>query len=176
LPESLTSANPSNRLSTGIIQYSESVVVSSKNGAVEVLNEVYRQSGRSLPLTTRIQQDVKPELGSMILAPPSVQNSPWQRKLQPVAVAFASGWMQVRGIRRRRSYDKGFILSDHSDWNSLLTAVKLSQASNVLVTHGYSDIFSKYLQTEMGLSASVLSTHFVGESVMEQEEGVEVQE
>lgn len=146
------------------------------HGAVEVLNEVYRQSGRSLPLTTRIQQDVKPELGSMILAPPSVQNSPWQRKLQPVAVAFASGWMQVRGIRRRRSYDKGFILSDHSDWNSLLTAVKLSQASNVLVTHGYSDIFSKYLQTEMGLSASVLSTHFVGESVMEQEEGVEVQE
>ncbi len=140
------------------------------HGAVEVLNEVYRQSGRNLPMTTRIQQDVKPELGSMILAPPSVQNSPWQRKLQPVAVAFASGWMQVRGIRRRRSYDKGFILSDHSDWNSLLTAVKSSQASNVLVTHGYSDIFSRFLQTEMGLSASVLSTHFVGESVMEQEE------
>lgn len=146
------------------------------HGAVEVLNEVYRKSGRNLPLTTRIQQDVKPELGSIILAPPSVQNSPWQRKLQPVAVAFASGWMQVRGIRRRRSYDKGFILSDHSDWNSLLTAVKSSQASNVLVTHGYSDIFSKYLQSEMGLSASVLSTHFVGESVMEQEERLEVQE
>ena len=146
------------------------------HGAVEVLNEVYRQSGQNLAKTTRIQQDVKPELGSMILAPPSVQNSPWQRKLQPVAVAFASGWMQVRGIRRRRSYDKGFILSDHCDWNSLLTAVKLSEASNVLVTHGYSDIFSKYLKTEMGIESSILSTHYVGELVSEQEEGVEVQE
>lgn len=140
------------------------------HGAVEVLNEVYRQSGQNLPLTTRIQQGVKIEPGAMILAPPSVHNSSWQRKLQPVAVAFASGWMQVRGIRRRRSFDKGFILSDHCDWNSLLTAVRETGASRVLVTHGYSDIFSKYLQTEMGIESSILSTHFVGESVMEQEE------
>jgi len=140
------------------------------HGAVEVLTEVYRQSGRNLPATTRITADVKVEPGSMILAPPSVQNSPWQRKLQPVAVAFASGWMQVRGIRRRRSYDKGFILSDHCDWNSLLTAVKECGASNVLVTHGYSDIFSKYLQTEMQIESSILSTHFVGESVMDQDQ------
>lgn len=140
------------------------------HGAVEVLNEVYRQSGQNLPLTTRIQQAMKVEPGAMILAPPSVQNSAWQRKLQPVAVAFASGWMQVRGIRRRRAFDKGFILSDHCDWNSLLTAVKETKASRVFVTHGYSDIFSKYLQTEMGIESSILSTHFVGESVMEQEE------
>lgn len=140
------------------------------HGAVEVLNEVYRQSGQNLPHTTRIQQAMKVEPGAMILAPPSVQNSPWQRKLQPVAVAFASGWMQVRGIRRRRAFDKGFILSDHCDWNSLLTAVKETKASRVFVTHGYSDIFSKYLQTEMGIESSILSTHFVGESVMEQEE------
>ena len=140
------------------------------HGAVEVLNEVYRQSGQNLPSTTRIQQGMKVEPGAMILAPPSVQNSPWQRKLQPVAVAFASGWMQVRGIRRRRAFDKGFILSDHCDWHSLLTAVRETRASRVLVTHGYSDIFSKYLQTEMGIESSILSTHFVGESVMEQEE------
>lgn len=144
------------------------------HGAVEVLNEVYRQSGRNLPVTARIQTGVKLEPGSMILAPPSVQNSAWQRKLQPVSVAFASGWMQVRGIRRRRSFDKGFILSDHCDWNSLLTAVKESEASRVLVTHGYSDVFSRYLQTEMQIESSILSTHYVGESIMEQEEASKV--
>ncbi|MCW5821899.1 MAG: ligase-associated DNA damage response exonuclease [Cyanobacteria bacterium TGS_CYA1] len=143
------------------------------HGAVEVLTEIYRQSGLNLPATIKIQAGVKLEPGSIILAPPSVQNSPWQRKLQPVSVAFASGWMQVRGIRRRRSFDKGFILSDHCDWNSLLTAVKESEASQVLVTHGYADVFSRYLQTEMGIASSILSTHFAGESVMEQEEVLE---
>lgn len=140
------------------------------HGAVEAMNDVYRSSGVSLPDTIKIQSGVEIEKGAMILAPPSAQNTPWQRKLQPVSVAFASGWMQVRGIKRRRSYDKGFVMSDHCDWNSLLTAVKASEASNVLVTHGYSEIFSRYLQTEMGLEASILSTRFEGESALEQNE------
>ncbi len=37
--------------------------------------------------------------------------------------AFASGWMQLRGARRRRGVDRGFVLSDHADWPGLMSAI-----------------------------------------------------
>ena len=63
------------------------------------------------------------------------------------------------GNRRRRNVDRGFVLSDHADWNGLLFAIEQSQASQVLVTHGYSQLFSQYL-TEQGWDARVAETAF----------------
>ncbi|MGD9103532.1 MAG: hypothetical protein PVF64_08390, partial [Desulfobacterales bacterium] len=73
--------------------------------------------------------------------------------------AFASGWMQIRGMRRRRAVDRGFVLSDHSDWSGLIDTIKASEAENIWVTHGYSAEVVQYLQ-EQGLNARQIETQF----------------
>jgi putative mRNA 3-end processing factor len=38
-----------------------------------------------------------------VLAPPSAAGSTWMRRFGDYSDAFASGWMQLRGARRRRA-------------------------------------------------------------------------
>ena len=76
-----------------------------------------------------------------------------------VSDAFASGWMQLRGARRRRSVDRGFVLSDHADWPGLLKAVGATGAQRVLLTHGYVAVMVRWLQ-EHGFEAHSLDTEF----------------
>lgn len=99
----------------------------------------------------------------MILAPLSARGTPWTRRFGAVSTGFASGWMQIRGTRRRRAVDRGFVLSDHADWPGLLSAIKLSGAECVWVTHGYSAVLARWLR-EQGLEAQAISTRFEGES------------
>ena len=94
----------------------------------------------------------------LIVAPPSAFGSPWMRKFSPYTTGIASGWMAIRGMKRRRAVDTGFVMSDHADWKGLLKAVNDSEAENIFVTHGYADIFSKYLQ-ELGYNSNVVATH-----------------
>ena len=133
------------------------------HAAVENLNEVIRPMA-SLPETIRITKDTtKKELaGNLVIAPPSAHGSPWLRKMVPYVTATASGWMTFRGARRRRAIDKGFVLSDHCDWQGLLESIKATGANRVICTHGYSDIFSKYLR-EIGYEAYTESTQYEGE-------------
>lgn len=135
------------------------------HGAVQVLNEIYAAAGVDLPHTEHVSDKPKGSdlAGSLILAPLSVQGTPWLRRLGNLSVGFASGWMRVRGMRRRRALDKGFVLSDHADWSSLLKVVADTEAERVLVTHGYSQVFVRHLR-EHGLDADVLETQFEGET------------
>ena len=98
----------------------------------------------------------------MIVAPPSAQGTPWARKFGPVSYALASGWMTIRGTRRRKAVDRGFILSDHVDWPGLLGAIEATGASRVLVTHGYTSVVVRYLR-EKGIDADVVPTRYEGE-------------
>jgi putative mRNA 3-end processing factor len=134
------------------------------HGAVEALNEAYRASGVALPPTRRVSEMPRGRdfSASLIVAPPSAQSTPWLRRFGEYADAFASGWMQIRGIRRRRAVDRGFALSDHADWPSLLRAVSATGAQRVFVTHGYSDPLVRWLR-ERGLDARTLVTRFAGE-------------
>jgi len=134
------------------------------HGAVENINKILRQQGIPLPKTTLIHNDIpkKAFQGSIIVAPPSALASSWSNKFKPYSVATASGWMMLRGAKRRRNVDKGFVLSDHADWNGLLSTIKETEAENIYVTHGYVDIFSKYLK-ENGWNAGIVSTEFQGE-------------
>jgi putative mRNA 3-end processing factor len=100
--------------------------------------------------------------GALIVAPPSAQSTPWLRRFGDHADAFASGWMQIRGVRRRRAVDRGFALSDHADWPGLLQAISATGAQRVFVTHGYSDPLVRWL-CERGLDAQTLVTRFAGE-------------
>jgi putative mRNA 3-end processing factor len=135
------------------------------HGAVENINNIYRISGRRLPETIYAGNvaDKKIYRESIIVAPPSGDNVYWTRKFAPMSTAFASGWMQIRGNRRRRSVDRGFVLSDHVDWDSLLYTIRETGAENIFVTHGYTHPLVKWL-CESGLNAKALQTKFSGET------------
>ncbi len=137
------------------------------HGAVDRLNRVYAMRGINLPATRNPVEEPKgfDFSRSIVVAPPSVQGTPWLRRFGHVSTAFASGWMSVRGTRRRRAVDRGFVLSDHVDWPSLLAAVRATEAETVLTTHGYAEIGARYFREVEGLNAHALETRFVGESV-----------
>jgi putative mRNA 3-end processing factor len=130
------------------------------HGAVTRLNEAYREAGVVLPDTITVDQASRDELGkSLVLAPPSAMKSPWLKRFGDYSDAFASGWMLLRGARRRRAVDRGFIMSDHADWPGLLLAIGATGASRVIVTHGYSAPLVRWLQ-EQGLEAGTLTTRY----------------
>jgi putative mRNA 3-end processing factor len=97
--------------------------------------------------------------GALVVAPPSAAGSPWMRRFGDASTGFCSGWMRIRGARRRRGYDRGFVLSDHADWPALLQTIDDSQAKRVLLTHGYSDALVRYL-CERGVNAAALRTAY----------------
>ncbi len=130
------------------------------HGAVASLTNIYREQGVAM-VPTRLVSDVTGSTaGRLILAPPSAHRSPWMKRFSAVSTAFASGWMAVRGYRRRRGYQRGFVLSDHADWAGLLRTVEESQASRVLVTHGSSEILARFLRETRDLHAEPLATEF----------------
>jgi putative mRNA 3-end processing factor len=141
------------------------------HGAVENTNEVLRQAVVPVAPTERITQDtdLNRVKGGFVLAPPSVQNTSWLRKFNPLSLGVASGWMALRGTRRRRNPDIGFILSDHADWNGLNQAVEATSADHIYVTHGYRNALAGWFN-EKGKNASVLDTEFMGE-LFEEKEG-----
>lgn len=130
------------------------------HGAVETFNDAYRASGIALAPTLRADDaDAASLRRALVLAPPSAARSPWLRRFGASSNAFASGWMQLRGARRRRSVDRGFILSDHADWPGLNEAIDATGAARVVVTHGYGSVMVRWLR-ERGLQAQTFSTEF----------------
>jgi putative mRNA 3-end processing factor len=132
------------------------------HGAVDRMTTLYREAGIALPATEYARAVAGESRGAMVIAPPSADGSPWARKFGAQSTAFASGWMLVRGARRRRSVDRGFVLSDHVDWPQLLGAISATGAERVLVTHGFTGPVVRWLR-EQGLSADVLATRYEGE-------------
>lgn len=132
------------------------------HGAVAKLNPHYRAAGRPLPETVHAKEETKALLKGkgLIVAPGSAQNTPWIRRFAPYSLAFASGWMAVRGARRRRALDRGFVLSDHVDWPGILDTIEASGAENVGVTHGYAAPLIRWLREERGLNAYEVPTHY----------------
>lgn len=130
------------------------------HGAVLPMVEAYRASGVALPAVRAVSEASPGALrGALVLAPPSAQSTPWLRRLGDYGDAFASGWMRLRGARRRQAVDRGFVLSDHADWPGLLQAIGESGAARVIVTHGYVPVLVRYLE-EQGLAASAFETRF----------------
>jgi putative mRNA 3-end processing factor len=133
------------------------------HGAVEKLTQIYRAAGIPLADTTHVASAVEQDWSrALILAPPSANGTPWMRRFGPISTGFVSGWMRIRGARRRRSLDRGFVLSDHADWPALLTAIDATGASSVWVTHGYRHPLVRWL-SEKGLQAQAVDTRFEGE-------------
>lgn len=124
------------------------------HGAVEKLVRVYRDMGVSMLATEPVSGLEKKDRGTgrLVLAPPSALGSPWMKRFSRYETGFASGWMAIRGNRRRRNYDRGFVLSDHADWQGIMDTVRQTGASRVFVGHGYADTVARHL-LEQGVDA-----------------------
>ncbi|MEM6522038.1 MAG: DNA ligase-associated DEXH box helicase, partial [Cyanobacteria bacterium P01_C01_bin.70] len=135
------------------------------HGAIAALNDIYRDQGIAL-LPTINTADVPKNhkyTGDLVLAPPSGHRSSWMKRFKSPQTAFASGWMAVRGARRRRGYERGFVLSDHADWPGLINTIRATGAQQVYVTHGQNDVLSRYLREVCQINAQPLDTLFEGE-------------
>ena len=134
------------------------------HGAVGPLNDLYRAQGVALPPTPHATREaVRAARGrALVVAPPAAAGSPWLRGLGDTATAVASGWMRIRGTRRRRGVERGFVLSDHADWDGLHLAIRATGAGHILVTHGYTAAMVRWL-SEQGLDAHALETRFRGD-------------
>jgi putative mRNA 3-end processing factor len=127
------------------------------------MTAAYRSAGVRLPSTRyagTAEREIEP--GAIVVAPPHASGSPWTRRFGSQSTGFASGWMLVRGARRRRALDRGFPLSDHVDWPGLLATVEATRAEEVWVTHGFTGPVVRWLQ-EKGISAQAVQTRFEGE-------------
>jgi putative mRNA 3-end processing factor len=120
--------------------------------------------GVNLKPTTYVDPEMKKKdfAGALIICPSGALGTSWQKKFHPFEVGMASGWMNMRGPRRRRSVDRGFVLSDHADWNGLNSAIEATDCEKVIVTHGYTNIFSKWLN-DKGINCQIENTEFEGE-------------
>jgi putative mRNA 3-end processing factor len=133
------------------------------HGAVVALTDLYRKAGVAMVPTLAATTEKKTDYrGALIIAPPSAAGTPWMRRFGEHSSGFCSGWMRVRGDRRRRGYDRGFVISDHADWPGLLDTCLATRAKRVLLTHGYSDALARHLN-ERGVDAGALSTAFGAE-------------
>ena len=134
------------------------------HNSIANLNESFMTAGVKLPKTIRITPDLKKEelQKGVVIVPPALADGKWIKSLQQPAIGICSGWMAVRAGRRWRSADAGFALSDHADWQGLLTAIKATSAEKVFVTHGSTAVFAKYLN-EIGISAEEVTTKYGAE-------------
>ncbi len=161
------------RLLAGLDERIGPIVV---HAAVEPLNRAYRAEGVQLPVT-QLLGEVTDRAGlrrAIAIAPPSAQDSAWARAFTVGGVeasdAFASGWMQLRGARRRRAVDRGFVMSDHADWPGLQRAIAATGADRVIVTHGYEAVMVRWLE-QQGLQAGSFRTEFGREVGAEEASG-----
>ncbi len=138
------------------------------HGAAEPINHAYRAAGVPLPPTCMVGDVAKADLQrALVIAPPSASGSPWMKRFGDYSDAFASGWMQLRGARRRRGVDRGFVLSDHADWPGLLEAIAATGAPRVIVTHGSIPVMVRYLR-EQGLDAAGFATEYGDDEAVEE--------
>jgi len=132
------------------------------HGAVDALVEVYREAGVAMLPTEKVDLRRREDYaGRLVVAPPGAAGSTWMRRFRQASTGFCSGWMRIRGQRRRRGYDRGFVLSDHADWPSLLSTIEETGATRVLATHGHTDALVRLLR-ERGVDAAALATAYEG--------------
>lgn len=141
------------------------------HGAIDALLPSYQEAGVTFPPYELVDTRDKRQLerfrkGGIIVAPPSANGTPWLAKFGDVATASASGWMTIRGPRRRANVETGFVLSDHADWPGLHETIRATGAERVGLTHGYVSTMVKYLR-EQGVDAFPLSTQFQGDAAEE---------
>lgn len=135
------------------------------HGAAQALTDLYREHGIPMLPTQPVTEEAGRDgfAGELVIAPPSAHRSPWMKRFKRPQTAFASGWMQIRGARRRRGYERGFVISDHADWDALVRTCRETEAGRIYVTHGRNDVLARYLRETLGVEAEPLDTLYEDE-------------
>ncbi len=135
------------------------------HGSIANINQVFREVGIELPEAPKLDQSISKDQckKGLFLAPPSAIGTGWTKRFEPYSTAMASGWMTLRGAKRRRAADRGFVISDHVDWQELNQAIRETGASTIYATHGYNDVVTRWLR-EQGYEAYEVSTEYGGEA------------
>lgn len=157
------------RVLAELLHHTEEAVL--LHGAAQPLVDLYRQQGVPMvPTSPAIdpsrKRTARDYAGELIIAPPGANGTPWMRRFGKCSTAFCSGWMQIRGNRRRRGHDQGFVLSDHADWPALLRTIEETGARQVVATHGQSEALVRYLR-QRGLAAGSIRAPY-GEDEMDE--------
>jgi putative mRNA 3-end processing factor len=136
------------------------------HGAIWNTNQALMANGVKVIDIPKVTQEMPKSRfkGALVIAPPSAMGSPWMKKFSPYRTGICSGWMNIRGARRRRAADAGFVLSDHADWEGLISAIKATDAEKVYLTHGSTAVFGRYLEEVEKIQAVELETLFEGEN------------
>jgi len=146
------------RVLAELLQYTEDRVL--LHGAVDQITRLYRQQEVNMVSTAHVAE-VADYNGELVIAPPGALNSAWMKRFKKVETGFCSGWMQIRGNRRRRGTERGFVISDHADWPELLKTIDECEAKEIFLTHGRTDAIVRFLK-ESGKQAFALETLFSG--------------
>ena len=127
--------------------------------SINKMNKVYKELGIELPETKIIDKDLETNnlRNSLLLLPPSLNKNDFLRKFKSVETGFASGWMSIRALKKRSGFDKGFIISDHADWNGLIKTIKESEAKKVFLNHGDGESLANYLNCKEGIDVKPLN-------------------
>ena len=147
------------------------------HNAIHHINTAITASGVQIPETIRLDGNFKKAdiQNKIIIMPPALLGSKMLKRVPNAATAICSGWMQIRGNRRWRGVDAGFVVSDHADWDGLLKAVKATNAEKVYVTHGSQAIFSRYLN-EIGIESEEVITEYGNDQIESEEKQIVTQE
>ncbi|MEH6304498.1 ligase-associated DNA damage response exonuclease [Olivibacter sp. CPCC 100613] len=146
------------------------------HGAIVNIQQQLIEDGYRLQKVSYASADLKKIPNPYIVVmPPSALHSSWMKKFTPYEVAYCSGWMQLRGARRRRNVNRGFVLSDHADWVQLNLAITATEAENIYVTHGYKSIYAKWLREQYGLNAVEVDTLYEDDLLMQEDKDDSIQ-
>lgn len=127
------------------------------HGALIALTDLYQTLGVELGAVRPVADVAKDDLrGHIVLAPPSAIADRWSRRLPDPVVCAASGWMRVRQRARQRGVELPMIISDHADWDELLTTIDEVDAPEVWVTHGREEALVHQV-SQSGRKAQALS-------------------
>jgi len=140
------------------------------HGTIEKINGLFRDQGIGVPKTSLLTPEIstKQLIGNMVITPSASLGTSWSKNIIAPSIANASGWMALGKNSKRGGADRGFVLSDHADWDGLNKVIELTGASQVTVTHGYTEQFAKHL-AEKGTNAYTASTDYTGETMIENE-------
>ena len=122
------------------------------HGALKNLCDLYGRHGVALgdlrPATIRGDDKMTKDdfRGQIVLAPPGAIQDRWSRRLPDPVVCLASGWMTVRQRAKQRGVELPLVMSDHADWAGLNRAVQLTGAEHIYVSHGFTEVFHRWLE------------------------------
>lgn len=101
--------------------------------------------------------DLQP--GDALVLPMQTTRLNWIEELvedHDAATAGFSGWAIDQSFVYRRGLDRGFVLSDHSDYTALLRTVEDVDPELVYTHHGFSEEFARSVERELGVDARAL--------------------